>query len=325
MIKSPQFWNKPPFFPWKLFLWISWVYGWFVQKRLQQRCPTKISVPVICVGNLTLGGVGKTPVVLSLAEHYLKKGEKVGFLTRGYGGTLKGPLQVNLNNHTAKEVGDEPLLLGRIAPTWVARDRVLGARQMVKKGITLIIMDDGYQNPFLYKDLSLIVVDGVQGFGNKTVFPLGPLREPFAFGLNRADGVIVVRPPSQALKEDLSFYTGEIIQAEMVLETSPPIPQKVVAFCGIGNPDKFFKSLEAENVTILERKSFPDHYVYKDFDLTDLKKKAIFWGVPLVTTEKDWVRLDKQNKKDVLPVAAKLKWKEWGKMKALLKKKVSLE
>ncbi|HCI48689.1 MAG: tetraacyldisaccharide 4'-kinase [Alphaproteobacteria bacterium RIFCSPLOWO2_01_FULL_45_8] len=321
MIRPPQFWENPLPFYWRPWAWVSMIYGWVIQHRLKNIVPTKVPVPVICVGNLTLGGTGKTPVSLFLATYFLKKGKKVGFLTRGYKGKSRGPLRVN-THHTAKEVGDEPLLLARVAPTWVARDRVLGAREMVRKGIDIIIMDDGHQNPFLYKDVSLVVVDGVQGFGNKEVFPLGPLREPLHFGLSRAEGVVIVRSPSHALKKDLVAYEGIVTEANIIIKKDSLPFRKVMAFCGIGNPDKFFTSLEEAGIEIVERKSFPDHYRYRGSDLKSLKKMALSHHVDLVTTEKDWVRLSKQDQKDILPVPLTLKWKEWAKMEKLITQKI---
>lgn len=322
MIKSPSFWERPLPFYGRIFFWLSNLYGWAVTRRFKRISPIKVSVPVICVGNLTLGGTGKTPVALALGEYFLKKGKKIGFLSRGYGGQIKGPLRVNTQHHSAQQVGDEPLLLARAAPTWVAHNRVLGAKAMINKGINLIIMDDGHQNPFLYKDISIVVVDGLKGFGNKEVFPLGPLREPLKRGLDRADAVVVVRPPSEALKEDLTEYKGHLILADLVLHKKGLPAQKVVAFCGIGNPEKFFSSLEEEGIEIIDRKAFPDHYSYSMSDLRMLRKQALEHQALLVTTEKDWVRLNKRDQKDIIPVRVELYWKEWIKMEQILEKKI---
>ena len=322
MIKAPQFWWKPLPFYGKILSWISWIYGRIVESRLKSVTPIKVPVPVICVGNLSLGGTGKTPVVLFLADYFFKKGRKVGVLTRGYRGKVRGPLRVNTHHHTDKEVGDEPLLLARVVPTWVARDRLAGAKEMIKKGINLIIMDDGHQNPFLYKDLNLVVVDGFQGFGNKEIFPLGPLRESLKSGLERADVVVSVRSPSKTLKKDLTSYKGVIAEADIILDKNTLPFQKIMAFCGIGNPDKFFTSLEKAGVEIVERQAFPDHYRYSASDLKLLKKKALSHQSILVTTEKDWIRLDKLNQKDILPIPLTLKWKDWAKTEKLIIQKI---
>lgn len=323
MIKAPQFWWKPLSFWGKCFSWVGWVYGQVVSLRLYFIKPTKVSVPVICVGNLSLGGTGKTPVVLFLANHFLSKKKKVGILTRGYGGCLIGPVKVMKSQHTAQEVGDEPLLLAAVAPTWVSRDRVAGARAMMKEGIELILLDDGYQNPFLYKDINIVVVDGLQGFGNKEVFPCGPLRESLNRGLKRADAVVVVRPPSQTLKQDLKFYKKDLLEADIEIDTKAIPRKKVVAFCGIGNPSKFFASLDKEEACVAAKKSFPDHHAYSSSDLKDLKKMAHQHKAVLVTTEKDWVRLDKKDQKDILAVPLILKWKDWAIMEKVLKRKIS--
>ena len=238
MIKSPVFWQKPLPFYWKSFSWLGSFYAWSVNRRIEKTVPVRVAVPVICVGNLSLGGTGKTPVALALANYFLKKGRKVGFVSRGYGGQIKGPLRVNTQHHSAEEVGDEPLLLARAAPTWVSHDRVLGAQAMIKKGINLVVMDDGHQNSSLYKDISIVVVDGLQGFGNKEVFPLGPLREGLDKGLARADVVVIVRPASESLRKDLAIYDGPIVLGDLSLAKTKIPSQKVLAFCGIGNPEK---------------------------------------------------------------------------------------
>lgn len=321
MIKAPSFWWRPLSSVGTPLGWIGQLYGAIVAWRLRHIVPTKVDVPVLCVGNLTLGGTGKTPVALFLGKHFLAQGKKVGFLTRGYGGCLKGPVQVVLSQHRAQEVGDEPLLLASVAPTWVSKDRVAGAKAMTQAGIDLIIMDDGYQNPFLYKDGSFVVVDGVQGFGNGQIFPGGPLRESLKEGLARADAVIIVREPSDRLKQSLKIYKKEILQAEVDIDSKTLPPGKVVAFCGIGNPDKFFASLEKEGVHMVEKKAFPDHHLYSAGDLDGLRKISEVQQASLVTTEKDWVRLPKKDQKDILAVPLTLKWKNWGKMEKLLKEK----
>ena len=321
MIKAPSFWWRPLSLWGQPLAWFGRLYGAIVSWRLHHVVPTAASVPVICVGNLTLGGTGKTPVALFLATHFLAKGKKVGFLTRGYGGRLKGPVRVVPAQHTAREVGDEPLLLASVAPTWVSKDRVAGAKAMTQAGINLIIMDDGHQNPLLYKDLSLVVVDGIQGFGNKQIFPAGPLREDLGEGLARADAVIVVRELSERLKKDLKMFKKEIIQADVEIEAIALPVDKVLAFCGIGNPEKFFASLEKEGVHMVEKKEFPDHHLYSAVDLDGLRNMAQVQGASLVTTEKDWVRLPKKDQKDILAVPLTLKWKNWGKMEKLLKEK----
>lgn len=322
MIKAPHFWWRPVSFCGRCFSWIGFLYGWIVSWRLRLVTSKKVPVPVICIGNLSLGGTGKTPVALFLAHYFLAKNKKVGFLTRGYRGSFSGPIQVNLQHHSSKQVGDEPLLLATVAPTWVSRDRVEGAHAMIEKGIELILMDDGYQNPSLYKDLNVVVVDGVQGFGNKEIFPCGPLRESLKEGLKRADAIVLVRSPSAALKQDLVSYEGIVAEADMLIDKKSIPSKKVMAFCGIGNPSKFFSSLEREGITVIEKREFPDHFSYSASDLQDLKIRAQNLGVLLVTTEKDWVRLDPKDQKDILAIPLRLKWRNWDVLERLFLEKI---
>lgn len=323
MIKAPSFWQNP--LPWygKFFLWISFVYDVAVQRRLKKIRPLKLSVPVICVGNLTMGGTGKTPVAISLAQHFLNQNKKVGFLSRGYGGSEKGPLKINIHHHCAQEVGDEPLLLARVAPTWISKDKIVGARAMIKNGIELIIMDDGHQNPFLFKDISVVVVDGLYGFGNKQIFPLGPLRESLESGLSRADIVVTVRAPSDVLIADLkTHFAGPILEADAEISLQELVLDRIFVFCGIGNPQKFLSSLQKLKLNIVGFQGFPDHYFYKAKDITALKKSADLLKASLVTTEKDWVRLEKKDQRYILPVPLILKWKNWAKMEKVLENKI---
>ena len=212
-MKSPAFWYKKSSFLAYLLWPIGFLYGLIVHVKHYFYRPQSIRVPIICVGNLTLGGTGKTPVVIALGQYFLSQGNKVGFLSRGYKGRIKGPVQINRNYHTAEKVGDEPLLLAQTAPTWVAKDRAAGAREMVRRGIDLIIMDDGHQNYSLKKTLSLVVIDGKQGLGNGYVFPAGPLREFKQAGAHRASAFIVMGKAQPSLKEFLQIYDKPCFQA----------------------------------------------------------------------------------------------------------------
>jgi tetraacyldisaccharide 4'-kinase len=264
-------------------------------------------LPVICVGNFTAGGTGKTPLSMLVAELLGKKGESAAFLTRGFGGSVAGPRRVSTGTDTAHEVGDEALLLARHAPTTVARNRALGARSIEAfsgtSPPTVIVMDDGLQNPDLAKDLSLAVVDGRRGFGNRRVIPAGPLRAPLEFQLERADAIVV----NQQLRPDASSRcTSGEVAAELRRRFPGPVLDawvepdstglqlagaRVVAFAGIGNPQRFFAMLETLDADVVDRVAFRDHHAFTDADAKRLIERTDATGSRLVTTEKDHVRL----------------------------------
>ena len=270
------------------------VYGAIAARRMAQP-GWRSAVPVLCVGNFTLGGAGKTPVAIAIATLAAAAGHRPFFLSRGYGGRLAGPTQVS--GHSAREVGDEALLLARTAPTVVARNRPAGARAAAAAGASLIIMDDGLQNPSLAKDLSLALVDGRRGIGNGLVFPAGPLRAPLAAQLDRVDALIVVgvasvlsdRVRGEARKRGLPVLHGELHPAAAV--TAALKGEPVLAFAGIGDPEKFFATLEACGIPAAVRAPFPDHHVYSRAEIAALLTRAERERLVLVTTEKDFVRL----------------------------------
>ena len=204
--------------------------------------PWQATVPVICVGNITTGGAGKTPVALALGKVLRKQAHKIHFLSRGYGGRLRGPIRVDRERHKAQDVGDEPLLLAEVAPTWIARNRVSGAKAAIAAGASIIVMDDGLQNPTLAKTLSFVVVDGVAGFGNCRVLPAGPLRQPIDDGLAHADAIILIEPGSSNVAKELDRAAKPISRARMVptMAAQEFAGRDVVAFAGIGRPEKFF-------------------------------------------------------------------------------------
>lgn len=260
--------------------------------------PLRVAAKVICVGNLTAGGSGKTPVAIAIAE--LLKGRRIFFLTRGYGGRLAGPHQVAPDDNAA-DVGDEALLLARVAPTIVARDRALGAMLAVRLGAEVIVMDDGHQNFSLAKDLSLVVVDGESGFGNGRVIPAGPLREPVAQGLARADAVIVMGGG-----DPVPGFQGPVLHARLAAGAHGLAGRRVYAFAGIGRPEKFLATLRAEGAGIAGSRFFPDHHVYDVMELVGVRSQALAANALPVTTEKDLARLppDQRAGIAVLPVRA---------------------
>jgi len=304
-MRAPEFWNHregrdaAPMIR-TLFSPISWVYGWAAARRIKTTQSYDVGLPVICVGNATMGGTGKTPVAIYLLKSFRRLGINVVGLTRGYGGQEKGPMPVQ-KNHTAEDVGDEPLLLARHAPVWVSAGRDDGARAARSYGAKAIVMDDGHQNPQLEKSLSLLVVDAEIGFGNGCVFPAGPLREKLKPSLKRADAVILMKPSSDYEIDDhlTEQLKGQIVIPAYLAPASPPPKGKLYAFAGIGRPNKFFDSLRRHGGDIVEEVPYADHYKYKDEDIENLFLLASEYEASLITTEKDHIRLPKGYRKGV--------------------------
>ena len=282
-MRAPDFWRAPTLLA-RLLAPLGALYGASIAFKARNTRPFDPGIPVICVGNLTAGGSGKTPVAIAIAEMLRAKGHRPNFLTRGYGGSEKGPALAT-RGHSAAVMGDEALLLARTAPTIVARDRAAGARLAKEKGATVIVMDDGHQNFSLRKNLSLIVVDGETGFGNGYQIPAGPLREPVGQGLARADAVVVVGEGSPDLKD----FRGPVLRAHLAPDGAAFADKTVFAFAGIGRPEKFVASLEASGATVTGSCFFADHHPYGEDELLQLR--AIAGDATLVTTEKDFVRL----------------------------------
>jgi tetraacyldisaccharide 4'-kinase len=282
--------------------------------------PVRAAVPVLCVGNLVAGGAGKTPTALALARLVRELGGDAHFLTRGYGGSERGPLRVDPKRHDARAVGDEALLLAAEAPTWLSPDRVGGAAAAAAGGAGLVIMDDGLQNPSLAKDLSIVVVDGGFGFGNGRVLPAGPLREPVSRGLARADAIVLIGPYRTGMADTLKSAAPPVFAAELV-----PGPEALrfrdrplVAFAGIGRPAKFFETLEAIGAALVERHSFPDHHRYTPDEIMRLCEAASRHGGKPVTTAKDYMRLPSEARLMVEVLSVALEWHEPMAMRALI-------
>ncbi len=285
--------------------------------------PASVGIPVVCVGNLVAGGAGKTPVALALIEALGARGCKVQCLTRGYGGRVSGPHRVDPARDTAARVGDEALLLARAAPTWVARDRTAGARAAATAGAEVIVMDDGFQNPSLAKDLSLVVIDGAYGFGNGRVMPAGPLRETVPGGLARAEAVVVLGPE----RRDLGARLDARPDGGPALLTARLAPRPgserlagrmVLAFAGIGRPEKFFATLADLGAKVVETRAFPDHHAYAPAEIESLRARAAALDACAVTTEKDAVRLSSELREGIEVLAVAVEWREPEALDALL-------
>ena len=292
-MREPAFWWGEGSFASALLAPLAALYGAVAQWRLG-RGGERAGAPVVCVGNLTVGGAGKTPTALALARMLAAAGERPMFLSRGYGGALAGPLLVDPARHRAREVGDEPLLLARTAPTIVARDRVKGAG--IAGDASVIVMDDGFHNPSLVKDFSVLVVDGRRGTGNGRVIPAGPLRAPLEAQLARAHALIVVGGLRRAadIAERARAANIPVLQARL----RPDVDviawlrgRQVLAFAGIADPKKFFATLAEAGVVLAAARSFPDHHRYTRAEAVALCDDAQRAGLVLMTTEKDLARL----------------------------------
>jgi len=315
-LPTPEFWARRGLLS-TLLEPAAWVYGQAAAARRRWITPWRAPVPVLCVGNLVAGGAGKTPVTLSLARRLRERGWRVHILSRGYGGRLAGPVSVDAARHQATDVGDEPLLLAEAAPCWVAHDRVAGAKAAVAAGAELLVLDDGFQNPTLAKDLSLVVVDGGYGFGNGRLLPAGPLREPLAEGLARADAIVLMGDDTV----EISGTTGAkpVLRAQLVPENGEEVAgRSVLAFAGIGRPAKFFATLEAAGARLVARHAFPDHHRYADDELAHLRAEAERAGAMLVTTAKDWVRLPPRLREPVRVLRVTVAWDDVAALERLL-------
>jgi len=305
---APGFWETQGL-PARLLSPLGSLFGAAGGLRRRMTVPAHAKVPVICVGNLVAGGAGKTPVVLALIDLMLRLGLTPHILTRGYGGSVPGPVAVDSGIHDAGSVGDEALLLAAKAPTWVARNRRAGASAIAAAGGGVILMDDGMQNPTLHHDWDILVVDGSYGFGNGRLMPAGPLRETIASGLARSRFAVLIGNDRHNLESMLRSHLP-VLQAQVV-----PVPDdrqwlggRVVAFAGIGRPDKFFATLTAAGANIVARQAFPDHHPYRRDQIASLAVQATAAGATLVTTEKDWVRLPAEYRESVAVLRVKLAW-----------------
>ena len=286
-MRTPSHWQNKNWLS-SLLYPFSCCYALATLLRLKLHKPCKVAVPVICIGNLTAGGVGKTPVAASIAQILKTNGYNPFFISRGYGGTLDHAI-VDVNIHSASEVGDEPLLLARIAPVVINPRRDIAAKEAIENGADIIVMDDGFQNPYLYKNKSLLVIDGATGLGNQMPIPSGPLREFIHQGLKRANGIIILGEDKHQcanLAPNLPLFRGKI---------APKCPKEhtdnIIAFAGIGRPEKFYQSLRDCGFNILKTYDFPDHHFYTNEELNEIITQAENLGTQIYTTGKDIVKI----------------------------------
>lgn len=330
-MRAPRFWWDPsPSLHASLLRPAGIIYTSIAAQRMRRQ-GEKADLPVICIGNFTVGGAGKTPTALAVAKILDAAGESPAFLSRGYGGRLRGPVQVR-RKHTAFDVGDEPILLAGTARTIVSRDRPAGARLSYEMGSTAVIMDDGLQNPSLIKDCAIAVVDGATGIGNGLSLPAGPLRAPMESQWPAVDAVIVIGDGEQGrqLAEDAGRRGKRVFEArlEPAMEIAKSFEgKKVLAFAGIGRPEKFFDTLEACGAILEAARSFPDHHRYKAAELTALRQEAETRGLQAVTTEKDFARIaamkDAQPWPDLTVLPVRLRIENEASLRNLLLRRIN--
>lgn len=293
-MKAPAFWShgQTSLYP-KLLAPLSCLYNKITTSRANKPADFKADIPVICIGNLTMGGAGKTPTAIAVCTMLRHLGKNPAFLSRGYGGTVTGPVFVT-TAHKAEEVGDEPLLLRQHATVCVSKNRIDGAKALAAHGADVIIMDDGFQNPHLHKDLSIIVIDGGFGHGNERVFPAGPLRESLQNGLARTDLAVLIGADATQTTERLHQIKPDltVLNAQICAQENPVLHKRpCLAFAGIGRPEKFFRTLTQMGVSLIGTQAFSDHHPFSLNEINSLKAEAKKQGATLVTTEKDFVRL----------------------------------
>lgn len=300
-MRAPEFWQRDGTLP-RLLAPLAALYAAGTALR-RLRPGWEAPVPVVCIGNASVGGTGKTTVALDLGAQFIARGYRVAFLTRGYRGGLTGPLRVDRLRHNAAEVGDEALLLAATANTYLGANRATTARMAIDQGANMLVMDDGLQNPTLRKTLSLLVIDGAAGFGNRRVIPAGPLRESIRSAAARSNAALLIGPDSTGA---LALLPPSLMVLRAHLVSAPPPPGPLVAFAGIGRPEKFRETLEAAGGQVRALHPFPDHHPYTEADLRPILAAAT--RATVVTTPKDMVRVPAALRAEMTAVAVRLEW-----------------
>jgi len=294
-MREPAFWYRPPSLMSGLLAPLGAIYGAVTARRMS-RAGASAGIPVICVGNYHVGGAGKTPTTIAIVNILRDLGEQPFVVSRGYGGSLQGPVRVDVNAHKASDVGDEPLMMAATVPVIVSRDRAAGAELARSQRASVVVLDDGFQNPSLTKDASLIVIDSVRGIGNGGVFPAGPLRVPLAPQIARTDALIVigVGHAADGVAAALKKKSAPVLRARLVSDDASLSllrGQRVLAFAGIGDPARFFTTLRESGVDVIDKYAFEDHHSYTPDDIARLVSDASAKSLVLVTTAKDMARI----------------------------------
>lgn len=316
-LTPPKFWDNPKSCLGYLLTPLSWLYqrGTALHQKISK--PYKAPVPVISIGNFVLGGAGKTPVTIALAQELQQMGWNPHIISRGYGGSLPGPIQVDLAHHQFHQVGDEPLLLARVAPTWISKNRRAAVNLAIQSGADILLLDDAHQNHSLEKDISLVVVNAAQGFGNGRVFPAGPLRQSVQTGLKSTTILVFIGQDTDPLPKELTTLDCPLIRANIV--PLDPQPCAVLAFTGIGYPEKFRQTLVEAGYQVKGFSPFPDHYPFTNEDLDHLKTRARLAEASLITTEKDAIRVPPISRADILTLPMHLNFHPRNALQGLLK------
>ncbi len=315
-MKTPKYWQSNSFTS-KILSPLGFLYGLMTQLRLKLKSPHKVSIPVVCIGNITAGGTGKTPVSISIAKLLTTEMYHPFFVSRGYGGKLQDVI-VNNKKHTAKDVGDEPLLLSKQAPVVVNANRYAAAQKAVEQGADIIIMDDGFQNPSLHKDLSFLVFDGNYGIGNGKIIPSGPLRETLENGTKRADAIIILGKDKHDLAKrcGLPAFFGHTEAVQTTINN-----QDVVAFAGIGHPQKFYHTLKQQGFNVVKTIDFPDHHFYTREELENIINEAKKLNAQIYTTSKDFVKIPPLYSQDINVLEVAVVWDNPEELISFIKQK----
>ncbi len=326
MFKTPNFWYEDKKAPLLLRV-VSVVYNFFSKIYRSIQSTKKVPIPVICIGNITVGGSGKTPVAIAVVDILKELNCSPHFLSRGYGGNSEKPIYVEANQHDYSLTGDEPLLLAKHAPCLIAKNRAEGAAIISNNKADSIIMDDGFQNFSLFKDVSMLVIDGVRGFGNHSILPAGPLREMPKDGLARANACVVLNTTEETKKiwdnylEEQSFnrpiFYANIVVAEELQE------QDVIGFAGLGLPEKFKETLQSCGANIISFHRFADHHPYTEKEIMMLAEEAKEKNATLITTEKDFIRIPEKMQDSVKICRITLQWQDKQAIKSFLEEKLN--
>ena len=316
-MKAPQFWYEPNTWKAKFLYPLGYFYNLLTLLRGKLAKPQSYSCLTICIGNLNVGGTGKTPTTIALAQHFLKKGLQVHVVSRGYKGKFQGTFLVDPQKHKSDEVGDEPLLISEFTSVWVSNKRKNGIAAAENAGAQIVLLDDGFQDPSFHKDFSLIVVDGEKGFGNKKCMPAGPLRENIVQGFKRADALVIVG--ERIYKFDTFPTHLKIIHSTLKpIETGMNWKEgKYLAFAGIADPSKFFKTLRSLGANLIDCVALSDHQKLDGQVLKRLERKANLAHAQLVTTEKDAVRLSNTYRKKVLSLPVRIEFDDKNELENL--------